>query len=220
MLLPAAPFTLSGLRSARTGSPLAALPAAHREGTGQPCVVGGQWNRLPPRAAQGPLHCAGSEIAPLQPPSSHHLQCPQAKDDEAAITEAHVLQLRPVHKSEHHDLAKQIQAASSEQMRQDLERDLESLVKRMESKGDQIAKVHRHQQQLAKLKAASRKQTKLAQDCMETKVAKCSKRSSSRERGRATRAKSCTRGNESLRLLRDMQTLQNSLRKDDVCWDY
>ncbi|XP_028656333.1 centrosomal protein of 57 kDa [Erpetoichthys calabaricus] len=120
---------------------------------------------------------------------------------------------------EHHDLAKQIQAASSEQMRQDLERDLQSLVKRMESKGDQIAKVHRHQQQLTKLKAASRKQTKLAQDSMETKVAKCSK-SSSRERGRATRAKSCTRGNESLRLLRDMQTLQNSLRKDDVCWDY
>ncbi|KAG2457840.1 RGPA1 protein, partial [Polypterus senegalus] len=127
------------LRSATTGSPLAALPAAHQEQTGQLCVLwavksppslhpaciqsgavaAAAWwagSESPHQASvlhtsdscgpgdYGPrvsacrlrnttLYCASSEITPLQPLSSHRLQHPQ--DDGAAVTKAHVSQLRP-----------------------------------------------------------------------------------------------------------------------------
>lgn len=45
-------------------------------------------------------------------------------------------------------MVKQIQAARSDRLRQGLERQLEVLVKRMESKGEQIGKVRRHQAQV------------------------------------------------------------------------
>nr|XP_023648326.1 centrosomal protein of 57 kDa isoform X2 [Paramormyrops kingsleyae] len=48
---------------------------------------------------------------------------------------------------EHQEMVKQIQDARSDRLRQDLERELEGLVKRMESKGEQIGKVRRHQAQ-------------------------------------------------------------------------
>ncbi len=46
--------------------------------------------------------------------------------------------------SEQQELAKQIQSCGSDRLRQDLEREMETLVKRMENKGEQIAKVRRH----------------------------------------------------------------------------
>ncbi|XP_052472605.1 centrosomal protein of 57 kDa isoform X3 [Carassius gibelio] len=46
---------------------------------------------------------------------------------------------------EQQGLARQIQSCGSDRLRQDLEREMESLVKRMENKGEQIAKVRRHQ---------------------------------------------------------------------------
>ncbi|KAA0701371.1 Centrosomal protein of 57 kDa [Triplophysa tibetana] len=53
---------------------------------------------------------------------------------------------------EHQELARQIESSGSDRLRQDLEREMETLVKRMESKGEQIAKVRRHQTQLERMR--------------------------------------------------------------------
>ncbi|XP_042627674.1 centrosomal protein of 57 kDa-like, partial [Cyprinus carpio] len=54
--------------------------------------------------------------------------------------------------SEQQELSERIQSCGSDRLRQDLEREMETLVKRMESKGEQIAKVRRHQAQMEKLR--------------------------------------------------------------------
>lgn len=50
--------------------------------------------------------------------------------------------------SEQQELSRQIQSCASDRLRQDLEREMEALMKRMENKGEQIAKVRRHQTQV------------------------------------------------------------------------
>ena len=50
--------------------------------------------------------------------------------------------------SEHHELAKQIQDTDDTKMREDLERELDELVTRMEAKGEQIARLKRHKIQV------------------------------------------------------------------------
>lgn len=50
--------------------------------------------------------------------------------------------------SEHQDLGKRVEACRSDRLRQDLEREMENLVKKMESKGEQISKVRRHRAQV------------------------------------------------------------------------
>lgn len=47
--------------------------------------------------------------------------------------------------SEHQELVKQIQDTRKTEVREDLERELDCLVKRMEVKGDQICKLKKHQ---------------------------------------------------------------------------
>lgn len=54
-----------------------------------------------------------------------------------------------VRDSKHQELGKQVQACRSDRLRQDLEREIENLVKKMEEKGEQIAKVRRHQAQVS-----------------------------------------------------------------------
>ncbi|XP_018604267.2 centrosomal protein of 57 kDa isoform X1 [Scleropages formosus] len=115
---------------------------------------------------------------------------------------------------EHQELVKQIQESRSDRIRQDLERELEALVKRMESKGDQIAKVRRHQMQVAKLKKESRQGRRASEVKVTTTV---------RTRGRAAgpvKVKPGDRSRDSLQLLRDMQSLQTSLRNDQISWDH
>ena len=48
--------------------------------------------------------------------------------------------------SEHQDLVRQIDEARRLELREDLERELELLVKRMEEKGAQISKLRKHQE--------------------------------------------------------------------------
>ena len=50
--------------------------------------------------------------------------------------------------SEHQELAKQIQETEDTKMKDDLERELDELVTRMEAKGDQIASLKRHKVQV------------------------------------------------------------------------
>ncbi|KAG7470896.1 hypothetical protein MATL_G00118790 [Megalops atlanticus] len=116
---------------------------------------------------------------------------------------------------EHQELVKQIQDSRSDCLRQDLERELESLVKRMEGKGEQIAKVRRHQAQLEKLKKESRSQKGHSSEVKVTTTV------TTRGRGaRQVKVKPGSRSKDSLRLLKDMQSLQTSLRSDQVHWDY
>ncbi|XP_066555332.1 centrosomal protein of 57 kDa isoform X1 [Amia ocellicauda] len=126
---------------------------------------------------------------------------------------------------EHQELVKQTQEARSDRLRHDLERELEGLVKRMESKGEQIAKVRRHQIQLEKLKKESRSRQRSAGEVRgrqggrgEVKVT-----TTVTTRGPAARTvkvKPGEKSKDSLRLLRDMQSLQTSLCRDQISWDY
>lgn len=50
--------------------------------------------------------------------------------------------------SEHQELAKQVQEAEDSNLREDLERELDQLVTRMELKGQQISKLKRHQEKV------------------------------------------------------------------------
>ncbi|XP_058269471.1 centrosomal protein of 57 kDa isoform X1 [Hemibagrus wyckioides] len=104
----------------------------------------------------------------------------------------------------HQELGKQIQACRSDRLRQDLEREIENLVKKMEEKGEQIAKVRRHQAQVEKLKKQS------CQREGELKVTSALK----------AKSRPGERSKDSLRLLKDMRTLQTSLRSDQHRWDY
>uniref|UniRef100_A0A671R6Y4 Centrosomal protein of 57 kDa-like n=1 Tax=Sinocyclocheilus anshuiensis TaxID=1608454 RepID=A0A671R6Y4_9TELE len=93
---------------------------------------------------------------------------------------------------EQQELARQIQSCGSDRLRQDFEREMETLVKRMENKGEQIAKVRQHQAQ---------------QSCGGGKGAQVNV--SSRVE---VKARPGERSRDSLRLLKDMRSLQTSLR--------
>ncbi|XP_067307588.1 centrosomal protein of 57 kDa isoform X2 [Pseudorasbora parva] len=95
-------------------------------------------------------------------------------------------------------LSRQVQSCSSDRLRQDLEREMEALMKRMENKGEQIAKVRRHQTQMEKL----RKRCGEASPGGKGKVS-------------AVKARPGDRSRDSLSLLKDMRSLQTSLR-----WDF
>ncbi|XP_052472604.1 centrosomal protein of 57 kDa isoform X2 [Carassius gibelio] len=101
---------------------------------------------------------------------------------------------------EQQGLARQIQSCGSDRLRQDLEREMESLVKRMENKGEQIAKVRRHQAR------------------METWRRRCGGQKSAGGRGAQVKVKERPgeRSRDSLRLLKDMRSLQTSL----CSWEY
>ncbi|XP_072546965.1 centrosomal protein of 57 kDa [Salminus brasiliensis] len=118
---------------------------------------------------------------------------------------------------EHQELGKQIQACRSDRLRQDLEREMENLVKKMEGKGEQISSVRRHQALMEKLKKQSRRRSPGGGEVKVTTTVST--------RGRAAepvrvRPRTGGRSKDSLRLLRDMRSLQTSLRSDQVSWDY
>uniref|UniRef100_A0A9J8ATU7 Centrosomal protein 57 n=2 Tax=Cyprinus carpio carpio TaxID=630221 RepID=A0A9J8ATU7_CYPCA len=101
---------------------------------------------------------------------------------------------------EQQELAKQIQSCGSDRLRQDLEREMETLVKRMESKGEQIAKVRRHQTQCGQQSDGGGQITVWSRSAGPLKV----------------KARPGERSRDSLRLLKDMRSLQTSLRS----WEY
>ncbi|XP_076850564.1 centrosomal protein of 57 kDa isoform X3 [Brachyhypopomus gauderio] len=118
---------------------------------------------------------------------------------------------------EHQELGKQIQQCRSDQLRQDLEREMETLVKKMEAKGEQIAKVRRHQDLMEKLKKQSRQRSPRDPEVERTTTASARIHSSGPVRETSRPGE---RSKDSLRLLRDMRTLQTSLRADQLSWDY
>ncbi|XP_039205001.1 centrosomal protein of 57 kDa isoform X2 [Crotalus tigris] len=112
---------------------------------------------------------------------------------------------------QHQHLAKLIHEASTIALRGDLEKDLEVLVKKMEAKAEQISKIQRHRARLEKLKVNKNKQH-CARDS--SKVDEDKKANQG-----GLKRKPSGQSKKSLQLLRDMQSIQSSLQKDDVSWD-
>ncbi|XP_059577126.1 centrosomal protein of 57 kDa isoform X3 [Alligator mississippiensis] len=127
---------------------------------------------------------------------------------------------------DHQQLTKLIQEAPTIALREDLERELEALVGRMEAKADQISKVRRHRARLDKLK----RECKSKKSCGEERDRRFTKGTSEvrvtttvTTRGKDAgpiKVKPGEKSRKNLQLLRDMQSIQTSLQKDDISWDY
>jgi centrosomal protein CEP57 len=129
--------------------------------------------------------------------------------------------------SEHKELLKQIQDTEDERLRGDLERELDQLVARMETKGEQIATLKQHQARLTRSGKRKKKRPTSANGVCETKslsvrggeievVTTVKAKSLPRN---LERAKSSNPARQNLDVLQSMRKLQTSLRKDDLSWD-
>ncbi|NXW06856.1 CE57L protein, partial [Fregetta grallaria] len=121
---------------------------------------------------------------------------------------------------EHQELLKQIQETQDSKVREDLGQELNCLVKQMEIKGEQISKLKKHQATVQKLK---RKTQKLKQGAAHIKL-KCGEQKEAKEiavTGRESMSKSCPgqKSKSSLQLLKTVQKLQSTLKKDDIMWE-
>ncbi|XP_036047614.1 centrosomal protein of 57 kDa isoform X3 [Onychomys torridus] len=124
---------------------------------------------------------------------------------------------------DHQQLAKLIQESPTVELKDNLECELEALVGRMEAKANQITKVRKYQAQLEKQNTDKQK-----------KELKANKKTLDEE-GNSSRSSGVTRttskkdfakqrpgekSRKNLQLLKDMQTIQNSLQSSNLCWDY
>lgn len=120
---------------------------------------------------------------------------------------------------EHEELLRQIKEAVDPRMRDDLERELECLVSRMEVKGDQISRLRRYQQMLSKKKKKRNNQRMTSTSrttSNETTSVRNMKKSSHPSH---VNLSSATKAQGSLHLLKDLKRIQASLRADDIVWD-
>lgn len=111
---------------------------------------------------------------------------------------------------EYHELVGQIDATQQSKHKQDLQKELERLVIRMEEKGTQITKLRKHQQMVHKLTSS--------QPCSEGPAAENTYRAK-------PPAKAQYKGNKggtavsNLQLLREAQKFRNRLTQDDLSWE-
>ncbi|NWQ87080.1 CE57L protein, partial [Burhinus bistriatus] len=118
---------------------------------------------------------------------------------------------------EHQELLKQIQETQDSKVCEDLERELDCLVKQMEIKGEQISKLKKHQATVQKLKRTTQK---LKQEAAHVKL-KCGGQKEAKEIAVTVRksvSKSCPgqKSRSSLQLLKNVQKLQSTLKKDGL----
>nr|XP_021152937.1 centrosomal protein CEP57L1 isoform X2 [Columba livia] len=121
---------------------------------------------------------------------------------------------------EHQELLKQVREAQDSRVREDLEWELDCLVKQMENKEEQISKLKEHQATVQKLK---KKNQKLKQGAAHVKL-KCGGQNEAKEIAvtvRESMSKSCPghKRRSSLQLLKNVQKLQSALKKDDIVWE-
>ncbi|XP_063498128.1 centrosomal protein of 57 kDa isoform X6 [Symphalangus syndactylus] len=123
---------------------------------------------------------------------------------------------------DHQQLAKLIQESPTVELKDKLECELEALVGRMEAKANQITKVRKYQAQLEKQKLEKqKKELKATKKTLDEEG-----NSSSRSRITGTTNKDFTKlrpgekRRKNLQLLKDMQSIQNSLQSSSLCWDY
>lgn len=126
---------------------------------------------------------------------------------------------------EHQELVRQIDETDNRDLREDLERELDCLVRRMEEKAAQISKLRKHKETVQKLsqpsssprqkqkprRAASVENKTRAQSGVQAFPPSPVKTSPSKKPNRSSQ--------ESLRLLRETQKLCSSLRRQDISWE-
>lgn len=135
---------------------------------------------------------------------------------------------------EHQEFMRQINDTKDPRIREDLERELDSLVLKMEAKGQQISRVRQHQQKLDNAKRTAKRASKKTEHISRPNSAMGRlqahhKHSVPQASSGNIRPKSSTRcereqrhqdfANPSLNMLRDMKKLQSTLRQDDVSWE-
>ncbi|XP_053416173.1 centrosomal protein of 57 kDa isoform X2 [Nycticebus coucang] len=126
---------------------------------------------------------------------------------------------------DHQQLAKLIQESPTVELKENLECELEALVGRMEAKANQITKVRKYQAQLERQKLEKQKKELKATKKTLDEEGNSSNRSSGITGG-TTNKKDCAKprpgekSRKNLQLLKDMQTIQNSLQSNSLCWDY
>ncbi|XP_050018130.1 centrosomal protein of 57 kDa isoform X2 [Alexandromys fortis] len=125
---------------------------------------------------------------------------------------------------DHQQLAKLIQESPTVELKDNLECELEALVGRMEAKANQITKVRKYQAQLEKQNIDKQKKELKANKKTVEEEGNSSSRSSGGTRTTSKKDFAKHRPGEksrkNLQLLKDMQTIQNSLQSSNLCWDY
>ncbi|XP_048062956.1 centrosomal protein CEP57L1 isoform X1 [Megalobrama amblycephala] len=129
---------------------------------------------------------------------------------------------------EHQELVKQIDETTKRELRDDLERELDCLVKRMEEKAAQISKLRKHQQTVQKLSqpSCSPKQKQQKPHWASSVEGKTRAESgvqplppSPVKASLSTGQKQIRSSHETLKLLRETQKLCSSLRRQDITWE-
>lgn len=172
--------------------------------------------RMCERTQSEPKKCSGSHRAPQSP-----------SDGAAAMGSLSelllALQDELGHMSfEHQELVRQIDETDQRELREDLERELDCLVRRMEEKAAQITKLRNHQQTLSQRSPKQKPKPK------PRRAASADSRCVSRVQvvpscvGKATPSRPQrhqSAGHGRLQLLRDAQKMQSSLRQRDISWE-
>lgn len=115
---------------------------------------------------------------------------------------------------EHQELVSQIDATTQHEQRQDLQKELERLVTRMEEKGAQITKLRKHQQtahKSAQSQSCSEEQTAKKLSGIKPPVPSPVKAKQKAKKGRTP--------HNNLQLLKETQKFRNSLKQDDLSWE-
>ncbi|MBZ3880725.1 Centrosomal protein of 57 kDa [Sciurus carolinensis] len=125
---------------------------------------------------------------------------------------------------DHQQLTKLIQESTTIELKDNLECELEALVGRMEAKANQITKVRKYQAQLDKQKIENQKKELRANKKTLEEEGNGSSRSSgvtgTTSKKDFVKQRPGEKSRKNLQLLKDMQTIQNSLQSSNLCWDY
>ncbi|XP_074256550.1 centrosomal protein of 57 kDa isoform X3 [Saimiri boliviensis] len=126
--------------------------------------------------------------------------------------------------NDHQQLTKLIQESPTVELKENLECELEALVGRMEAKANQITKVRKYQAQLEKQKLEKQKKelkaTKKTLDEEGNSNSRSSGITGTTNKKDFTKLRPGEKRRKNLQLLKDMQTIQNSLQSSSLSWDY
>ncbi|XP_073531930.1 centrosomal protein CEP57L1 [Phyllobates terribilis] len=133
---------------------------------------------------------------------------------------------------DHQELLKQINDTKDNDLREDLEREMDCLVKQMETKSDQILKLKRHQANVIRLKKAARSMKKLSSNARRAVAGEACKAdipttlrkkeipaTPRNNEETLTRSTPTPSSKASLQLLKNVQKIQMTLKKDDIMWE-
>ncbi|KAK6187498.1 hypothetical protein SNE40_005508 [Patella caerulea] len=128
---------------------------------------------------------------------------------------------------EHEELVNHINEACDLRVKQDLRRELDCIIRRLETKSQQISKVRAHQQKLAELKKkAKHRRTDVVNRLSPQRPYSAAPRLTSTKQNNAKQpvtnkniSSPRSAGGAALNVLNDMRKLQTTLRKDDVSWE-